>query len=236
MALPERGPAGVSEQPKLSFPDGSLFEYPVWTGVKEELRTPDLSFDMPKRKLKPEIPQVLKNIYHRGNLEGLGTALGIDVLSTAYLWLSIPALTAVINTAASVTDAQLAIPTALTAGGILGLKSLKKDAQTLRDKHFGTNTIGTAAYAMTGKPRVSAAIDHILGYSFVAVGNPVGIFSLLSDKSLLPLDLLATSIALPAWYLLFNSLIDKGKFDRFIKPVKEKRHAISDEIKHVIKG
>jgi len=221
-------------KPESGLFNGKLSGLELAWSPSEETTQTGTNVSSSRRKLG--VPQVVKNIYHRGNLEGFGTALGIDALSTAYLWLSIPALTAVINTAASLTDFQLAVAAAATVGGALGLKSLRKDAQTLSDKHFGTNTFGTAAYAITGKPRLSALIDHALGYSFVAVGNPVGIASLLTgDKSLLSLDFLATSIALPIWYFSFNSIIDCGGFDGIINPIREKRHAAWNKLKQKIK-
>jgi len=207
----------------------------VWSASKEDTQTvTDTSSS--RRKFKPGIPRVVKNMYHRGNFEGFTTAVGIDALSTVYLWAIIPALTAVINTAASLTDFQLAAAAALTAAGRIGLKSLRKDAEALDKKHFGTNTFSTTAYGVTGNPLLSAGFGHFAGYSAVTFGNPIGFFSILTgNTSLLTLDFMATSIAVPSWYLFFNSIIVRGGFDKILNPIKEKRHTLSDKIKQTIK-
>jgi len=250
MALPERQPGTRPEVPQLYYLNTGLpTKYPVWTGLKEELRAPDLSFGMPKRNSKPVeifseaeqkiklgIPRVVKNMYHRGNFEGFWTAVGIDALSTGYFFVAIPALTAIINTAASLTDFQLVTATAVAGAARIGYKSLRKDAEALDKKHFATNSFSTGAYGITGKPYLAAGIGHLAGISAVTFGNPIGIFSIFEhDASLFTVNVVAAAIAAPSWYLYFNSRIARGEFDRTLNPIREKRHAAWEIFKKRIK-
>lgn len=188
-----------------------------------------------KRRFRSGIPQVAKNMWHRGNLEGLTTAVGIDILSTAYFWAVIPALTAIINTAASLTDFQLAAAAAAAAAGRVIYKSLGRDAEALDKKHFATNSFSTSAYGITGHPLISAELGHLAGISAVAFGNPIGILSVLNgDASLFKVNVMAAAIAAPSWYLFFNSRIARGEFDGILNTVKKERHVLVEKIKRKI--
>jgi len=137
----------------------------------------------------------------------------------------------VINTAASLTDSQLATVTAIATAVRIVYKSLRKDAEALDKKHFATNSFSTGVYGITGKPLLAAGIGHLVGISAVTVGNPIGILSIFGNSSLCTVDLMAASIAAPSWYLFFNSRIARGEFDGTLNPIKEKRKAFFGEIR-----
>src|ERR1035437_11113307 len=124
MALSERGQGGNPgpDLPESNLPaacatsiepEGSLYNGDlsglklVWSASEENAQTV-MDLSLARRKLKLGAPHIVKDIRERGNLEGCSTSLGINALSTAYLWLSIPALSAVISATASSTDIQLA--------------------------------------------------------------------------------------------------------------------------------
>jgi hypothetical protein len=222
MTLSEREPGRAPEIPKLSFQDGSLLEYPVWT-AKEELRTDDIFTAMPD---KP------KGIRQRIKPEGWTAALATDATSIAVLPVVQDLIAINTHTELDITSPKLAAAAALTAISLLA------DWYALRKKGWDISIVGCIAQAISGKPSLSAIAEHAINYigpfnfvniGAIAAGITTGNFSFLID------NITAAPFVLAPWYIGMNLLIGHGQADRVLNPIKKVEDATWGRIKQTLK-
>lgn len=246
MALPERERRTT---PQLYFSDTGLpLKYPVWTGLKEELRSEDNLLITPPQRLEPiEIfpaaQQVTKppegyfhRVHDRGNFEGFEAALAIDGFTAPFIPILHPLLTAAIYAGEKITNPEL---TAVVAAVIIAKqvpKSFKSDAEALRREHFDASTVGTVMYPFTGNPMFTAIAEQGINIFSVGTISPVSLLiGATRDFQVYPASIAAAAILMLGWYNFVNSAIARGELDDVLEPLKKKREAFVERIKNKIK-
>lgn len=227
--------------PELYFTDTGLpVKYPVWEITKEELQIQDLLPVAPRptsktvevfsaaRQIAKPVKDYVGSVKQRINPEGWAAATVTDVAS----WFILPAAQALIainlNTGFDMTDPKLAIAAALS--GI----SLMADRYALSKKGWDISAVGCVAIAATGKPTLSATLEHAINYvgplNLVNIGAfATGNFSFLTE------NIMAAPFVLTPWYITMNFLIGRGQADRVINPMRRVREATVDKFKQTIK-
>jgi hypothetical protein len=249
MTLSEKEPGRTPKIPKLYFLDTGLpVRYPVWTQLKEELRTKEnLLPIIPEQKAKTvdifsaarKISKPIENyghrVFQRGNLEGLGAAFTIDSTTAPFISVAQSLIATAIYVGENITDPRL---TAVTAAGIalfLARRSVKKDAIALEKEHFDASTVGTLMYPFIGNPMAAAIAEHGVNFFLVGTLSPVAIAALVTgDSRIYSASIEAAAIMLPAWYYFVNSAIGRGELDDVINPIKKKRQAFVGGVKNKI--
>ncbi|MGA2911454.1 MAG: hypothetical protein ABSE17_02325 [Candidatus Levyibacteriota bacterium] len=246
----ERKPEVTSEIPALYFLDTGLpVKYPVWTGLKEELRTEENLFTAvqerksgpvdvyvdayrrARQKIKPR--EYFHHVGQRINPEGWTTATATDITSFFVLPGAQALIALNLNMGLDMTAPKLAVAAALT--GI----SLMADWYALRKKGWDISIVGCVAQAITGKPALSAMLEHTINYmgpfnvvniGAITAGIATGNFSFLID------NITAAPFVLAPWYIVMNTLIGHGQADKVLNPIGKAEDAIAGNIKHAIKG
>jgi hypothetical protein len=250
MALPEREPGRA---PELNLSDtkseavlfnGKLsgLELP-WSSSKQELMAGDI-FTAPKRRLKAikdfsaarQIAKPIENYAHRVaqrvHSEGWTAALTTDATSIFVLPGAQALIALNLHTGMDMTDPKLAVAAALT--GI----SLITDWYALRKKGWDISIVGCIAQAISGRPSLSAIVEHAINYigpfnlvniGAFAAGIATGKFSFLAD------NIVAAPFVLAPWYIVMNTLIGHGQADKVLNPIKRAEDATWGRIKQAIK-
>jgi hypothetical protein len=243
MIAMERRLEVAAEIPQLHFLDTGLpVRYPVWTGLKEELRTEESLFsstpEQESRAVKvfsaadQFIPKPVKNyanrVGERIKPEAWTAAAATDITSIFVL----PAVQGLIalntHSGLDITSPKLAVAAALT--GI----SLMADWYALRKKGWDISIVGCITQAFSGRPSLSAILEHTINYigplNFVNIGAfATGNFSFMVD------NIMAAPFVLAPWYIGMNLAIGHGQADRVLIPIRKVEDATLGRIKQAMK-
>jgi hypothetical protein len=176
-------------------------------------------------------------VHDRGNREGLEAAFAIDGLTVPFIPIAHSLITAAIYAGANITDPRL---TAAVTAAIIGVqipRSIKKDAEALRKKHFDASTVGTIMYPFVGHPVATAIAEQGTNLLFIGTVSPAALLmGATGDFNIYPASIAAAGIMMPAWYTFVNSAIARGELDQVLNSLRQKQEAFIEGIKHVIKG
>jgi hypothetical protein len=242
--------SAIERGPELYLSDTGLpFCSPVAMVLKEELRTEKyrptpiteqktgvVEIFSAARKIARPIGDYFHRVHERGNREGLEAAFAIDGFTVPFIPIVHSLLTAAIYAGANITDPRLTAAAAVAIIGVQIPRSIKRDAEALRKKHFDASTVGTIMYPFTGRAIATAIAEQ--GANIIAVGT-VSLPSLLmgatGDLNIYPASIAAAGIMMPAWYTFVNSAIAHGELDQALSSLRQKQETFVGNIRHAIK-
>jgi hypothetical protein len=244
MSLPERERGIAPEISQLYFLDTGLpVKYPVWTGLKEELRTEENLFTAtPARRPNPiEVfssarrivrpIEAWKSMTQRSNPEGLAAAFAVNITTAPLLLTAQTLIATTINTGANMTDPKLtAIVVAAAIGGAT-YKGIRASAEALRKQRHSATPVGGLAYAITGRPTLSAVAEHAFNYAVVGLLNPLTGYAWLTHNPQFLAEGMAAAPLVLTWCIPANSLIASGKVAEALDPLKQIRETVWQRIK-----
>ncbi len=114
----------------------------------------------------------------------------------------------------------------------LNAASIAIESRVLRDKDYSASPYGSAFNIMTGKPRLSSALEHAGNHVYLQLTNPINVIAIYNhDDQLLVDSIIATSLTIPAWFIPFNLLIASGRTDSFVNRMKRVRESAVNKIR-----